>query len=838
MAGKYTMNAVRWVLVVGAALGAVASASQGQAPAAPPRGSELLVSAHATAATAAPATRSVNGATSARTAPPMEPDAVVQTYCVVCHYNENKANTAGVSFDSFTIATIGDHRELGERMVRKLRLGMMPPPGNEAPDAASYAALIDALETHLDAAAAAQPNPGNRTFQRLNRAEYASAIRDVLGLDVNAGDWLPLDSMSANFDNIADEQMLSATLLEAYLNAASDISRMAVGDLHAPTLDRTYSASTYESQHPWDRLDGAPFGTRGGIVVKYVFPADGQYVFEPVFIGGNNSRFQDLDISIDGTRVALVKYEAQPSGGADGRGGIPMPTNPIFVRAGQHVVAAAFVRETDGPYEDLIRPNDWSFSGGGSGGTGITTLLHLRDLTIRGPYQVTGISDTPTRRKIFTCRPTTTADAPACARAIVTQLSQSAYRRPVTPAEVDALMHFYQTGAAKADFETGVRSALEAVLASPDFIFRLERQPDNVRPGTTYRVSDTELASRLSYFLWGRPPDAELLTVAARGELSTVVGLEKQARKMLADPRSEALGTRFAAQWLRLQDIDKVHPDPNFYPNFDEQLASAMRTETITFFNDLVKSDRSALELYRADYTFVNERLAEHYGIPGVAGDEFRRVTYPDDTRRGLFGQGSVLVQTSLANRTSPVLRGKWVMSVLLGSDPPPPPANVPPLDNTAESKGGKVLTTRERIELHRANPACSSCHRFMDPIGLALDHFDATGKWRLHENGAELDTRGVFYDGTPVSTPGELSAVLLKRPVPLVRTLTENLMAFALGRRAEYYDQPTIRAITRAAETKDYRMSSLILGVITSDAFRLKRADPVNDTSKGKERP
>jgi hypothetical protein len=828
------MNAVRWVLVTGMAWGAVALASPGQTPPVRPRGSDLLVSAHQPTTAS---TRSTAGSKAVRAAAPVDPDAVVENFCVDCHNDQNKANTAGVSFESFKIAALADHREIGERMVRKLRLGMMPPPGNPVPDPAGYAALIDALETRLDAAAAAQPNPGTRTFQRLNRTEYASAVRDVLGLDVNAGDWLPLDSMSANFDNIADEQTLSATLLEAYLNAASDISRMAVGDRRAPSLDRTYSAGTYQSQHPWDHLDGAPFGTRGGIVIKHVFPADAEYVFEPVFISGNNSRFEDLDISVDGTRVALVRYEAQPSGGADGRGGIPMPTNPITIRAGQHVVAAAFVRRFDGPYEDLIRPNDWSFSGGGSGGSGITTLVHLRDLTIRGPFHATGISDTPTRRKIFTCRPTTTAEEPTCARTVLTQLSASAYRRPTTPAEVDALMQFYQAGAAKGDFETGVRSALEAVLASPDFIFRLERQPDNVRPGTTYRVSDTELASRLSYFLWGRPPDTELLAAAGRGELSTVAGLEKHARKMLADPRSEALGTRFAAQWLRLQDIDKVHPDPNFYPNFDDGLAGAMRKETITFFNDLVKSDRSALDLYRADYTFVNELLARHYGIPGVAGDEFRRVTYPDETRRGLFGQGSVLVQTSLANRTSPVLRGKWVMSVLLGSDPPPPPAAAGPL-STPESKDGKILTTRERIELHRANPACASCHRFMDPIGLALDHFDVTGKWRLHENGSELDTRGVFYDGTPVSTPAELSAVLLKRPVPLVRTLTENLMAFALGRRAEYYDQPTIRAITRAAEAKDYRMQSLILGVITSDAFRLKRAEAVNDISKGKDRP
>ena len=841
------MKDVRWVLVVGAALGAAVTARAsvtvlaGRSPASAPGGAEYLQSAHAqTPAKPSPSAAKPQAASPAKAGAPVDPDMVVQNYCVECHYEQNKNNTAGLSFDNFSIATIAQHPDVGERMIRKLRLGMMPPPGNEAPDPVSYANLISTIETKLDAAAAAQPNPGARTFQRLNRAEYSSAIHDLLGLDVTSGDWLPLDSMSANFDNIADEQMLSPTLLESYLNAASDISRMAVGDRHAPALDRTYSTSTYESQHPWDQLEGAPFGTRGGIVVKHVFPADGEYVFQPVFISGNNSRFQDLDISIDGVRVALVKYETQPSGGADGRGGIPMPTDPIFVRAGQHTVAAAFVRQTDGPYEDLIRPNDWSFSGGGSGGTGITTLLHLRDLTIRGPYRVTGISDTPTRHKIFTCRPTTAAEEPTCARTIVTQLGSAAYRRPTTPAEVDALMRFYDQGRAKADFETGVRSALEAILASPNFIFRLERQPDGVKPGATYRVGDTELASRLSYFLWGRPPDAELLAAASRGELATPAGLEKVARRMLADPRAEALGTRFAAQWLRLQDIDKVHPDPNFYPNFDDEIAGAMRQETIAFFNNLVKTDQSALDLYRANYTFVNEPLARFYGIPGVAGRDFRKVTYPAASNRiGLFGQGSVLVQTSLANRTSPVLRGKWVMSVLLGSDPPPPPANVPPLDNTAEAANGKTLTTRERIEMHRANPVCASCHKFMDPIGLALDHFDVTGKWRLHENGVDLDTRGVFYDGTNVSSPAELSAVLLKRPVPLVRTLTENLMAYALGRRVEYYDQPSVRAIVRAAEARDYRMSSLILGVVTSDAFRLKRADAAPDTSKkGTQRP
>jgi hypothetical protein len=380
-----------------------------------------------------------------------------------------------------------------------------------------------------------------------------------------------------------------------------------------------------------------------------------------------------------------------------------------------------------------------------------------------------------------------------------------------------------------------VRSALEAILASPHFIFRFERQPDTVRPGTVFRVSDVDLASRLSFFLWGMPPDKELLAAATTGQLATVAGLEKQTRRMLADPRAEALGSRFAGQWLRLQDVDKVHPDPNFYPNFESQLGDMMKKETELFFNSLVREDKSMLDLLRADYTYVNERLARHYGFSGVAGDHFRRVTYPDDKRRGIFGQGSVLVQTSYANRTSAVLRGKWVMEVLLGTPPPPPPmdGSVPPFEQTAEGQAGRPLTTRERMELHRKNPTCNSCHRVIDPIGLALDSFDVTGKWRARENGMPLDTRGDFYDGTPITNPTELAAVLLKRPVPLVRTFTENLMAYALGRRVEYYDQPAIRAITKAAEPGGYKLSALILGVVKSDPFRMKLAEPVNDADK-----
>jgi hypothetical protein len=495
-------------------------------------------------------------------------------------------------------------------------------------------------------------------------------------------------------------------------------------------------------------------------------------------------------------------------------------------------VSAAFVKKLEGPYEDLIRPHDWSYAGGGSGGGGITNLPHLRDLVITGPTKTTGVSDSPARQKIFTCRPTSGDEELRCAREIITKLATEAYRRPATLREVDRLVPFYEKGAAKEGFEGGVRTALEAILASPYFIFRLEREPGAARAGNTYRVADIDLASRLSFFLWGTPPDEDLIAAATSGKLSTTVGLERQVRKMIADPRAEALGARFAAQWLRLQDVEKVHPDPNFYPNFDNNLAHHMRQETILFFNTLVREDRSLLDLYRADFTVINERLARHYGIPGVSGPQFRKVQYPDDTRRGLLGQGSILVQTSLANRTSPVLRGKWVMEVLLGTPPPPPPPDVPDLSETAESKDGKMLTTRERMEMHRANPTCNACHRFMDPIGLALDNFDVTAKWRQREYGTDLDTRGDFYDGTKISRPAELVAVLMKRPEPLVRTFTENLMAYALGRRVEYFDQPAIRAISRAAAKDDYRMSAFILGVVKSDAFRMKRVEAATSTT------
>jgi len=799
------------------------AAQGGAAPARP----EVAKPAPAPAAPAQPAPKPAvtpMRATTTAASNIQEHNAVVTKYCATCHNERRPA--AGLSLAGFDVAKAAEHPEVAEKMIVKLTAGMMPPRGAQKPVPEAHAALINALETTLDTAAAKSPNPGRRTFQRMNRPEYERAIRELLALDVNAGDWLPLDTKSANFDNIADAQALSPTLLESYLNAATAISRIAVGDRTAPTIDTTYTNPSYMSQHPWDYVEGAPYGTRGGMVVDHVFPADAEYEIQMTFNAGENARFEDIDISVDGERVALLNYELASLAAADGRGQAPIRTEPIFIRAGQHKVSAAFVRRMEGPYEDLIKPHGWSFAGGGSGGSGITTLPHLRDLIVVGPFRATGVSETPSRQRIFSCRPTTAADERPCARQIMTRIGGQAYRRPLTTAELDRLMPFYERAAAKDGFEAGVTASLEAVLASPYFIFRIERERE-ARPGSTVRVADVDLASRLSFFLWGTPPDEELSALAQSGRLGEPRVLEAQARRLLADDRSESLGTRFAGQWLRLQDVDKVHPDPNFYPNFDENLAAAMRRETTMFFNSLVREDRSFLDLYRANFTFVNERLAQHYGIPGVAGTHFRRVQYPDDSRRGLLGQGSVLVQTSLANRTSPVLRGKWVLEVLVGAPPPAPPPNIPALEDTAGTKDGKMLTTRERMEMHRANAVCNACHQMMDPIGLALDNFDVTAQWRVRENGMPLDTSGDYFDGSKVTTPAELTQALLKRPTPLVRTFTENLLAYALGRRAEPFDQPTIRAIARSAEANDYKMSSFILGVVKSDAFRLKRAEP-----------
>jgi len=748
-----------------------------------------------------------------------EPNQIIQQTCIACH--NQYTLQAGLNLQEFDATAPQLNPVIAEKMIRKLRAGQMPPreiPRNDD----AIMGLIEMLEINLDNAARENKRAGTRPFQRLNRAEYARLINDLLGLTVDPSEWLPEDQISASFDNIADVQGISATLMVSYLTAASDIARRAIGQENAPVQAKTYSSPPSVSQHQWDRIEGAPYGTRGGISVLHTFPADGEYVFSMGFMSGWGERFHDIDISIDGERVALVRY----GGSIDfqGRKDFPVATDPVFIRAGEHRVTAAFVRQMDGPYEDLIRPNDWSLSGT-EASYGTTSPPHLIRLTLEGPHNAVGVSNSATRQRLFSCRPTTLAEEMPCAQEIVTTLASNAYGRELKSQDIDDLLRFYSQGAENGDFELGIRTALEAILASPHFLFRMEQQPAGIKPGDTFKLSDVDLARRLSFFLWGTNPDEELLALAASGKLSRTRTLRAQVHRMLADPRSEALATRFASLWLHLQDLDKVQPDSFWFPNYSHQLMTSMRRETELFFYDLVRNNKSVLDLYSANYSFMNERLAKHYGIAGVTGEHFRRVNYPDARRNGILGHGSVLVQTSLGNRTSPVLRGKWVVQVLLGTPPPPPPPGIPDLEETQASVDGEVLTTRQRLEMHRADPICAACHKVMDPIGLALDNFDVTGKWRIREFGAPLDTRSTFYDGTEISTPADLTRVLLKRPLPLVRQFTANLMAYALGRRVEYYDMPIVRAIVAKTEKDNYPISSLIEGVIMSDAFRMKDA-------------
>lgn len=771
--------------------------------------------------------------------------ALVKQYCATCHNDRNKNNAGGLSLAGFDAAKVGHDAqvaEVAEKMIRKLRAGMMPPPNSRRPEGTALAAFAASMESRLDQAAALNPNPGRRPFQRLNRAEYRRAVDALLDIDVDVSAFLPPDMISAGFDNVADSQRFTATLMEGYLRAAARISALAVGDPKASASEYTYKVPRTGSQ--MHHVEGAPFGTRGGIAVEHTFPADGEYSFRMQLhsiptgqLFGSTVRGELIEVSIDGERAAVLEInprmsEADPNG-------MNIVTPRVHVKAGTHRLAAAFVQRFDAVPDDLLPPIDHSLADSQIGsGFGITTLPHLREFAVSGPFKVTGVSETPSRKRIFTCRPTSANEESACANDIIRKLAMQAYRGPVSAQDMDGLTKFYQQGRKDGgDFESGIRMALQAILASPRFLFRLEEAPATIRAGQNYRITDLDLVTRMSFFIWGAGPDEELLKIAQRGTLRAPGVLTAQVKRMLADPKSDALSTRFAAQWLRLQDLEKIYPDALLFPYYDFKLGEALRKETELFFDSIVREDRSILDLLTADYTFVNERVARHYGIPNVNGDAFRRVTIADENRRGLLGQGSILALTSVADRTSPVLRGKWIMEVLLASPPPAPPPNVPTLDETkAESGNGGMLTTRQRMEQHRANPQCNSCHRVIDPLGLALENFDVTGRWRIRDNGNLVDPVGDLYDGTKMNGPNGLRAALLKHQDMFFTSFTESLLTYSLGRRVEYFDMPVIRKIVRDAAKDNQKLSAFVLGVVNSRAFQMARAEDVtttNDESK-----
>ncbi|HEV3419831.1 MAG TPA: DUF1592 domain-containing protein [Candidatus Acidoferrum sp.] len=749
-------------------------------------------------------------------APAPEYSSLIRTHCVTCH--NDRLKTGGLSLQSLSLESVPEHADVWEKVLRKLRSGEMPPPTVRArPDARAAGALLTYLETTLDGAAIAHPNPGRAPVHRLNRAEYSNAVRDLLAVDVRPGDWLPVDDSGYGFDNIAAVLSTSPALLDRYMSAAHKVSRLAVGDVTLKPAEEIYDAKRdpIKGTRNEQLNDEVPFDSRAGMTVDHYFPLDADYVFKIRFAG----------VQTDEDETEIDPYQVR-----------------VTVKAGLHTIAVT------SPRENLKAESD-APAGGRGGGPGrggraaaqIPSPVDLRlsgarvkrfdvpanlpdvaRLIVGGPYDPTARGDTPSRRAIFICRPSRPSQEPACARTILTSLAHRAFRRPVTSADVQPLVAFYQQGRGSGDFESGIQAAIEGMLVSPEFLFRIERDPHGTGTGTAHPVSDVELASRLSFFLWSTAPDAELLDLAERGKLKDAATLEHQVRRMLDDRRADALVSNFAGQWLQLRNVDTVKPDPDIFP-FDEALRQAFVTETTLYVSSMFREDRSVLDLLSADYTFVNQRLAEHYGIPRVYGSQFRRVMLADVNRRGLLGQGSVLTVTSYPNRTSVVQRGKWILENLLGTPPPPPPPDVPELKAAPH---GKVLSMREQMQVHRANAVCAACHARMDPIGFALENFDAVGRWRGEDAGAPIDASGKLPDGTEFQGPAGLRDLLLtKYRDDFVRTATEKLLTYALGRGVESYDYPVIRSITRDAARDNYRISSWILAIVKSTPFQMRRA-------------
>ncbi len=783
------------------------------------------------------------GSRSAAGAPvtPAEPGQILKRYCVVCH--NDRLKTGGMSLEHVDVTDVAANTELWENVLRKLQRGAMPPPTARRPDQATYDRLIAWLDKDLDRAAAAHPNPGAPLIHRLNRAEYANAVRDLLSMDVDVAALLPPDDSAFGFDNISDVLGLSPVLVERYVSAAEAISAAAVGEHEVSAGSVTFRVPQDRSQDK--HIEGTPLGTMGGLAVQHWFPVDGEYDFNIKLLRTNTDgligleRPHQLEISIDGARVFLETIggpKDMPKPRARGKADDDDDPSPqvearlharVAVKAGPRLITATFIAR-DGAdtrrLQDFVRTTTSPYDS--------TGWPHIRELTVTGPFNSTGVGDTPSRRRIFTCRPLRAADEQRCATEILSMLARRAFRRPVTASDLQPVLAFYASGRQQGTFETGVQRGLQRILASPDFVLRVERDPRNAAVGTIYKVGDFELASRLSFFLWSSIPDDELLKVAAAGRLSEPAVLEQQVRRMLADPKAQAFAVNFAGQWLELRNLRNVVPDPEEFPDFDDQLRDSFARETELFFESIVREDRNVLDLLTANYTFANERLAKHYGIPHVFGSQFRRVTITSDARRGLLGQGSILTVTSHADRTAPVLRGKWILDNLLGMPPPPPPPNVD-TNLPDQEDGAKPLTMRQRMEAHRANPVCANCHRRMDPIGLAMENFDAVGAWRTHEIGrapetggirqlgGEIDASGELYDGTRIDGVVALRQALLRRPDVIVETLTEKLLTYALGRGLHPYDMPTVRDIVAHAARDNYRFSALILGIVESVPFQ-----------------
>ena len=763
-------------------------------------------------------------------APPHGP--LIERYCVTCH-NE-RLRTAGVVLEGLDVSNVAPGAATWERVLRKLEAREMPPAGRPRPDDAEYDALAGRLAAALDRTAARAPNPGRGALHRLNRTEYANVIRDLLGLEVDVTRFLPPDDSSYGFDNIADVLRVSPLLLEQYLSAARVISRAAVGSPAVRAATATYrTAPDHTQDYP---LDGLPFGTRGGLAARHYFPLNAEYEVRAFLKRTAQTGIRglgeahDVEIAVDGVRAGLFRVGGPDFYDQIGDIRTVVGVTKAFtadevlrvrvpVTAGFHEVSVSFLKQPSVLAEELDRPFLASYRADPVDG-----LPHVDRLTVGGPHGSAGPGETPSRERIFTCRPDgdDEAEARTCAASVLETLARRAFRRPVSAADLDVLLPFYDAGRAEGGFEAGVETALRRILVDPEFIFRAERDPDGVAPDAAYLLSDLELASRLSFFLWSSAPDDELLDAAARGALGDRDELRRQVRRMLADPRAAALVDNFAVQWLLVRNLGAARPTPSEFPDFDDNLRQAFARETTLFVESILREDRSVIELLDADYTFVNERLARHYGIPNVYGDRFRRVDVADENRRGLLGHGSVLTVTSYPNRTSPVLRGKWVLDNILGAPPPPPPPDVPDLE---ENPVGEVLPMRERMAHHRRNAICASCHARMDPLGLALENFDANGRWRGAEGGNPIDASAELADGTSFAGPAGLRALLLRRPEQFAETVTAKLLTFALGRGLEHYDAPAIRGILRDAEPGRYTFSALIEGIVESVPFRMRRS-------------